>query len=634
MPIYRRCIVYNNEVPVDYTRSVSETKTAPFLPFLQQYLEEDKTLPRKQRHTAKRIYERLRDEHGYPYTYRTVCNALRKLRGQEKPLFMPLAHPPGQAQFDFGYAYAVIGGIRQKIAYAAMSLPYSNVRYVQAFPRECTETFQESLKRFFHFLGGVPTLITFDNSKVNVGKIVGGRGAAASYGLLQLEACYFFQHHFCRVRQPQEKGHVENAIEYVRNNFMVPLPDYQDFASFNADLERKCRADFAHTSAMQDQTIGERFSEEQNSLLPLPNTDFEAGRVEVRRANSLSLVRFDRNAYSVPGDHAHKELTVVGSIDRVTFSVDGETVAVHERDWGTKATHYNPIHYLSIAARRPNGLDFGAPFAAWHLPKEFDVLRRRLESKAGQQGKRESIRILRLLERFSLDQLSRGIARALASNTTLYDGVHLYVECESTVSVELFSLDGRPHLQQVQLPEPDMTAYLTLLKNTPYEKTGNETNSLVETPFEAVEAAELRAGLRRDGFSLRPGECGSPGVPVAMIGTGASGPGSAGGPAAFASGAIPELEDVGELRFSCATELEQDAREPIDAWRIHRTSGVDHFDRSAGNGQNAFGDGLGDQGVSSGKKGAFFPGERLDHATVGGSGGETAPSHEEESVVA
>ena len=485
--------IFHNEMPADYDRTASSaTKITPFLPIIQGYLDEDKSLPPKQRHTGKRIYERLRDEHGYSYTYRSVNKALEKLRAKSKPLFMPLSHPRGQAQFDFGYAYAVIGGVRQKIAYAAMSLPYSNVRYVQAFPRECTETFQESLKRFFHFLGGVPTLITFDNSKVNVAKIVGGRGETASLALLQLESCYLFQHHFCRVRQPQEKGHVENAVNYSRNNFMVPMPEFQDFASFNAFLEQKCREEFSKTSAMQHKTIGDLFSEEMSSLHPLPDTDFEARRVEVRRSDSLSLVRFDRNDYSVPGDHAHKEFTVVGSIDTVTFIVGDEVVAVHERDWGTKATHYNPLHYLSIAERRPNGLDFGAPFSDWHLPKEFDVLRRRLESQGGRQGKREYIRILRLLERFSLDQVARGISRALSSNTTAYEGVRLYVECETTVSVELFSLDGRPLLQQVKLPEPDINIYSTLLETNSYEETRNETNGIVETSFATVEVAGLR----------------------------------------------------------------------------------------------------------------------------------------------
>jgi hypothetical protein len=218
----------------------------------------------------------------------------------------------------------------------------------------------------------------------------------------QLESCYLFQHHFCRIYQPQEKGHVENAVEYVRNNFMVPLPEFADFAAFNESLERQCREQFGKTSAMQEKTIGELFDEEKVSLLPLPATDFETRRTEIHTADSLSLVRFDRNDYSVPGEHVHKEFTVIGSIDTVRFLADGGVVAEHQRDWEVKKTHYNPIHYLSIAERRPNGLDFGAPFAAWHLPDSFDVLRRRLEEQAGKQGKREYIRILRLLEHFAV----------------------------------------------------------------------------------------------------------------------------------------------------------------------------------------------------------------------------------------
>ena len=150
------------------------------------YLEEDKKLPVKQRPTKQRIYDRLRVEHGYPHSHRSVSDYLLKLERSRKAEFIPLFHPHSQAQFDFGFADAVIGGVKQQVAYATVSLLHSNVRYVQAFPRECTETFQESLKRFFHFLGGVPRVLYFDNSKVNVAKIVGRRGETASEGLLDV----------------------------------------------------------------------------------------------------------------------------------------------------------------------------------------------------------------------------------------------------------------------------------------------------------------------------------------------------------------------------------------------------------------------------------------------------------------
>jgi|GEM_PF-95232 len=612
--------ISRRDTPGRYQRaSPVHPKLAPFIPFIEGYLAEDQHFPVKQRHTKQRIYDRLRSEHGYPYSLRAVSDYLLKREQSRRAEFIPLSHPYGHAQFDFGFAHAVLGGVEQQVSYAAISLIHSNVRYVQAFPRECTETFQEALRRFFHFLGGVPRLITFDNSKVNVAKIVGRRGETASAALLQLESCYLFDHKFCRIYEPQEKGHVENAVGYVRRNFMVPLPSFADFASFNASLEEKCRDDFSKTSSMQTKTIGELFAEEKSSLLSLPDNDIETRRMETCRANSLSLVRFDCNDYSVPAIHTHKEFTVFGSIDTVSFCVDGEVVAEHRRDWCKKGRHYNPIHYLAIAERRPNGLDFGAPFADWHLPPEFEVLRRRLESSGGSQGKREYIRILRLLEHYSLDQLTRGLSRALSSNTTAYEGIRLFVECESTVCVDFFCLDGRPQLQQVKLPEPSMSVYSTLLEDRYYEETRNETDGIVEASLATVETSGLRAGMRGDLVSLCGGEHRSPGVPSPVVGAGGSGSGGTRGGTSFEVCPLSESEDTGDVRFSIPTEFESDACESVDAWGIHREPRVDHLDRTTGYRQDPLSNGIGDQGLSTREEGSLFPGERSDYTVTGGS---------------
>jgi transposase len=624
--------ISENSEPGKYVRpAVSETKLTPFFSFIEGYLEEDKNSHRKQHHTKKRIFERLRDEQGYTGCYRSVCKAMEAMQAKKKTLYMPLAHPPGEAQFDFGFADAVIGGVQQKVAYAAVSLPYSNVRYVQAFPKECIETLQESLVRFFQFLGGVPRKISFDNSKVNVRKILYGRGTEPSFGLLQVASHHLFEYHFCRIYEPQEKGHVENCVKYVRNNFMVPVPNFPTFAAFNEYLEQKCRAEFANTSAHQEKSIGELFAEEKWLLLSLPEVDFEARRTELCRADNLSLVRFDCNDYSVPGEHAYKQFTAVGSVDSVRFLVDGKVVAEHPRNWGKKKTYYDPIHYLSIAERRPNGLDFGAPFVDWQLPDCFDVLRRRLETKAERRGTREYIRILRLLEKYRLDKLARGIERALSHNTTAYEGIRLYVENEATVPVELFSLDGRPMLQQVQLPEPDINIYSTLLERNNNEETRNETDGAFEASFTAVETSGLRTGMRGGGISVCEGECRSSGFLAPTFGAGTLGSGITGGRATLESSEVPQFENIGELRLQSPAESEQDAGSSVDAWGIHRGSGVDHSDRTAGHGQDASCNGTGHSSVSDGQEGEVLPSERLDHATVGSERRETADSDEEES---
>jgi transposase len=622
--------IAENSEPSKYERpAVSETKLAPFLSFIENYLEEDKTSPRKQRHTKKRIFQRLRDEQGYTGCYRSVCKAMETMQARQKTLYMPLAHPHGEAQFDFGFADAVIGGVKQQVAYAAISLPYSNVRYVQAFPKECMETLQESLVRFFRFLGGVPRKITFDNSKVNVKKIIYRRGTEPSEGLLQIASHHLFEYHFCRIYEPQEKGHVENCVTYVRNNFMVPVPHFATFAAFNEYLEQKCRAEFDNTSAGREKTIGELFDEEKWFLLPLAEVEFESRRTELCRADNLSLVRFDCNDYSVPGEHAYKQFTAVGSIDTVRFLVDGKVVAEHPRDWGKKKTYYDPIHYLSIAERRPNGLDFGAPFVDWQLPDCFDVLRRRLERKADRKGTREYIRILRLLETYKLNELTRGIERALSHGATAYEGIRLYVDNEATVPVELFSLDGRPLLQQVQLPEPDINIYSTLLERNIYEETRNETDGAFEASFTAVETSDLRSGMRGGSLSLCEGEHRSSGLLASVVGAGTFGSGGASSPAQIESRTVPQFEDSGELRLQSATESEQDACDSVDAWRIYREPGVDHSDWSTRHGQDASCDGTGHSSVSDGQEGEVFSRERSDHSTVRGEGGEVVDSDEE-----
>ena len=186
----------------------------PFLATIHEILELDKRAPRKQRHTAIRIFERLRDEHGYTGGYTTVKTAVRQWRESRKEVFLPLSHPPGQAQVDFGFADVSVAGETVKVALFVMTLPYSDALFIQAFPRECTEAFLEGHKRAFAFFGGVPTRISYDNAKVAVAKILGSRERQVTREFLRLQSHYLFADHFCLVRRANEKGHVERLLDY------------------------------------------------------------------------------------------------------------------------------------------------------------------------------------------------------------------------------------------------------------------------------------------------------------------------------------------------------------------------------------------------------------------------------------
>src|SRR6516165_1962491 len=177
--------ILENPEPPGYRRTAPrpKPKLEPFLPVVHQILEGDKKAPRKQRHTARRIFERLRDEHGYTGGLTVVKEAVAawKTRSATVALFV-------------------------------MTLPYSDAIFVSAFPRECTEAFLEGHVRAFAFFGGVPRRIRYDNSKVAVARITGGRDRTLTDAFLRLQSHHLFEEHFCLVRRPNEKGHVETLV--------------------------------------------------------------------------------------------------------------------------------------------------------------------------------------------------------------------------------------------------------------------------------------------------------------------------------------------------------------------------------------------------------------------------------------
>ena len=435
----------------------------PFLPIIQEILESDKKVHRKQRHTAQRIFERLRDEHDYSGGYTTVSTAVRKLKQQNKEVFLPLSHPPGEAQVDYGFADVLLNGELTKVALFVMTLPYSDAIFIQAFPKECTESFQEGHVRAFEFFGGVPNRISYDNSKIAVGKIVGNREREVTKEFLRLKSHFLYEDHFCLVRRPNEKGHVERLVDFARRSFLVPVPRVESLEKLNEQLLRSCEKDLARTLRGKFVPKQELLQEEQQSLQSMPTEPFETRRLQTVHANSLSLIRFDRNSYSVPTEYAHRPLTVVATIDEVRILCTDELVARHHRCWGKEQFFFDPLHYLRLLERKPGGFDHAKPFAEWDLPICFGILRRRLEAELEGLGTREFIKVLRLLERHSLSTWKLAVQHALEIGASSADAVRLILEYQQEEAVNLFCLEGRPHLKSVKFRQTDVLAYQSLL---------------------------------------------------------------------------------------------------------------------------------------------------------------------------
>src|SRR6516225_7019538 len=345
--------------PPGYRRTAPRPrpKLDPFLGVLHQILEDDRKAPRKQRHTARRIFERLRDEHGYTGGLTIVKQAVAAWRTRSAEVFVPLAHPPGEAQVDFGSAEIILEGQPTTVALFVMTLPYSDAIFVCAFPRECTEAFLEGHVRAFAFFGGVPRRISYDNSKIAVAQITGSRDRKVTDACLRLKSHHLFESHFCLVRRPNEKGHVETLIGFARRSFLVPVPSvHGGLEPLSTDLQRRCREDLERRPRGKPAPKAERLAEERSSLLPLPGEAFVAARVEPRRVDSLSLVSFDANQYSVPTAFAHHGVTVVASVDTVRLVCGDRVAAVHRRSWGREPVVDEPVHYRAVLERKPGAL--------------------------------------------------------------------------------------------------------------------------------------------------------------------------------------------------------------------------------------------------------------------------------------
>ena len=437
-----------------------KTKVGPYVAVIDAILEADREAPPKQRHTAKRIFERLRDEHGYSGGITQVKVAVAQRRRHRRNVFVPILHPPGEGQFDFGEAWAVIAGVAQKVAGATTCLPHSDAFLTQVYPRENTETFQQAHVDAFAFFGGVPTRMTYDNTSIAVTNIT-GRDRDRTDGFLRLQSHYLFDDHFCNPASGWEKGNVEGKVGYGRRNFMVPVPHAASLAELNERLRAQCLADLDRKIWGRDKTKAELLEADRAAMLPLPEP-FDARRIARARANSLSLVRFDRNAYSVPTAYAHHECVASGGIDKVQIACDGEVVATHPRCWEKQRMIMDPRHYLALLERKPGALDVARPLAGWELPDCFSLLRRRLEADLGDEGTRCFIKVLRLSERASISRLASAIGYALQIGATAPEAIDLILRHRAEQPVALFALDHHPHLSPYRIDPPNLSAYATL----------------------------------------------------------------------------------------------------------------------------------------------------------------------------
>ena len=452
-------------VPPGYQRKkpVARPKLGPWLGVIDQILEDDESQPKKQRHTAKRIYDRLKEEHSFTGGYTIVKDYVREARLRHKEVFVPLAHPPGDAQADFGEALVVIGGVEQKAHFLCVDLPHSDDAFVVAFPAENTESFCEGHNQAFAYFGGVPRSILYDNTGIAVKEITGDGERKPTEEFSKLQSHYLFETKFGRPGKGNDKGMVEGLVGYARRNFMVPVPRAVSWEELNAHLVEQCRKRRERKLWGHTETIAERFERDREKLLPLPAAPYEACERRATRASSQALVRYETNDYSVPVQYGHQRVLVKAFVWEVVIACGNEVIARHRRSYGREEMIFDPLHYLALLEQKTNALDQAAPLVGWELPAQFSELRRQMEARLGKRGRREYVQVLRLLETFTLAEVHRAVRDALRLRTVSFDAVKHLLLCAIEQRPPKLDLENYPHLPVAEVALTRAADYQALL---------------------------------------------------------------------------------------------------------------------------------------------------------------------------
>ena len=469
-PVIRKAIA--SPKPAGY--KLKKPRPAPVLePFKERidelWAERDEQ-PRKQRYTARKIFQMIQAE-GYPGSEVTVRRYVRQQRERKQKFdaYLPLEFDPGQdAQMDWGEAVVDLAGERITVQLFVMRLNYSKARFVMAFPFQKQEAFFEGHIQAFHFFGGVPRRIAYDNLKTAVYRILEGRNRQEQQAFVAFRSYYLFESHYCTPAQAHEKGGVESDVGYGRRNFLVPIPAIDSFGELNHHLRQACLRDTQRRVRGEKQSVAHLWAAERPQLLPLPASDYPACSSRPVKVNPYSQVAFETNRYSVPADYVGRQLVLRAFPFRIEILAIDQVIAAHPRCFGREQDVLDPLHYLPLLEQRPGAFEHAKPIRRWR--KSWSPVYERLLDQLRTQwpngrGVREFVRILKLHRDHPVDLVSKAVEQALSYGCAHADGVQLCLRqlVNSESPVPPIDLNRWPQLVTVGSQAPDLQRYNRLL---------------------------------------------------------------------------------------------------------------------------------------------------------------------------
>jgi transposase len=475
--VHRRVVrqAIASAIPPDKKKTARE---APKLDAVRQHidrmLEVDRQAPRKQRHTAHRIWTRLCQEHsehpiGEPTVRRYVQQRKRELGLSGREVFVPQSYDWGQeGQVDWFEASAKLGGEACKLQFFAMRSMGSGDGFHRAYTSATQQALLEAHEHAFDYFGGVFRTLRYDNMTSLVKKILRGRQRIETDRIIAFRSHWGYQSEYCNPASGNEKGGVEGELGWYRRNCLVPVPEAKDLATLNRQLLEACVANRSRTISGKNMTVGQASEQERTRLLPLAEEGFPIHEILYPLVvDGKGRVKVKTNWYSTP---LWPGLRVTALVWPLTVEIrrDGESVAWHPRCYGRGHQILDLEHYLDVLEKKPGAMAGSTPLEQWRQagrwPECMDEIMSRLEQRYGKSGgTRELIGLVRVGLVRGWDRLIAAVEEALRLGISDAAAVLHILQMPDPEQRRKYAIELAEELAQFERPMPVMDEYDLLL---------------------------------------------------------------------------------------------------------------------------------------------------------------------------
>jgi transposase len=448
---------------------------------VRAWLVEDLSAPRKQRHTARRIWQRLIEEKGGVMAESSVRHLVARLRRElnsgRSLVSVPQTHPEGrEAEVDFGEFYVVIAGVLTKLWMFVLRLSHSGRAVHVAYANQASESFLDGHVRAFEALGGVPTgMIRYDNLTPAVIRVLLGRDRWQNPRFVALRSHYGYKSFFCLpgIEGAHEKGGVEGEIGRFRRRHLTPVPQMGSLAELNAVMAAADIADETRRIAARIETVGAAFEREQVTLYPLPDNGFDVSVALSCRVDTKARICVRQSYYSVPAGLAGRRVDVRLGAVALVVRAEGVVVAEHTRALGRGSESLLLDHYLEVLTRKPGALAGATALVAARAGGAFTGVHQQFWDAARARhgdgpGTRALIGVLLLHRTLSASQVETGMRAALLGNRLDPDLVAVEARrsehTDRATPAPLALPDGVVPAATVLRPAPSLAGYDDLLR--------------------------------------------------------------------------------------------------------------------------------------------------------------------------